>query len=210
MSKSTSRTIFFTALMLTSLLTIACGLGGLFAPEPTATPTSTATFTPTSTATATATLTPTPTTTSTPTPTATATFTSTPTPAIFSNRPSYMENIFSDSGWIWKNVSNGSRMGTRRHDYYTMIYVAYSSSQVGVGGIWNIDKGDKAFVDGFFPIALQDFLPPSTIEKIILFKNSNTEPGSYGTNIDGFKVSLAVKDDPVKNTRNLVVLIWEE
>ena len=101
-------------------------------------------------------------------------------------------------------------MGTRHHNRYTMIYVIYDEHKVGAGGIWDNQKGDKAFVDGFFPIALKDFLPPVTAAKILQYKDSQTLAGSYNTEIDGFMISLTIVDNADNNTRNVLLTVKEE
>ena len=137
----------------------------------------------------------------------------TPTPikAKFNHRPEYYETVFSDYGWIWKDLSNDTRMGTRIHDMHTMIFLSHGSYQIAVGGTWDMDSGDFEFVDGFFPIALRDFVPFTTSVDIIRFKdaNINNEPGAYETMIDGFKVELTIKDDLEENTRTIVLIIDE-
>lgn len=212
--KPNTRQRFLFGLLIASVAIIACGFGGLFTPAATATPTSTATFTPspTFTATLTATSTATPTATFTPTQTATATPTETPRPAIFLHPPSYMAEIFSDYGWKWLHVSiygEKGEMGTRRHDQYTLINVLYGDGWIGVRDNQDKSKGDKAFVEEFYRMVLQNFVPQSTSLKIIQYKDSQTEAGSYNTTIDGFRVYLTIREDPAKNTRTVLVNVYE-
>jgi len=194
--KSIHRALVAIGLLLTSLSSLSCGLVDLLAPTPT--PTNTPTPIPTATSTPSS------------TPTATATLTPTPIQARFNHPPAYLETVFSDAGWIWRDTSN-TRTGTRRHDSKTLIFLSHSIYQIAIGGIWDIDSGDKEFVDGLFPIALQDFVAFATSVDIIQFKdvNANNEPGSYTTIIDGFEVELSIEDNPTNNTRTLIILVSE-
>lgn len=192
--KSFARCVLVIGLLAFSLVSIACAALGMFVPTPT--PTNTPTRTPTPTATVT------PTNTSTPT----------PVPAVFKNRPSYLEKVFSDTGWVWKDSSTSFlRFGSRRHDSKTMISLFYDSDSIVIGGIWDRDTGDFDFVDGFFPIAMQDFLPSSVAADIIQFKDDkiNNAPGNFKATIDGFNILFAISENSSNNTRTVLLSITE-
>jgi hypothetical protein len=206
-----TKAILIIGLLLGGLLSLSCSIQSLFTPTSTPTSTPTKTSTPTLTPTNTPTLTLTPTSTATPTPTATATPTATPTPAVFNKRPEYLETAFGSAGWVWADVSGG-RVATRKNSATTMILVGYDSNSIFIGGIWNLDTGDFDFINGFFPVALQDFVDPATALKIIAFKNEhvNSEVGKYEGTVDGFDLSFNISEDSEANTRTIILSITED
>jgi hypothetical protein len=206
-----TKAILIIGLLLGSLLSLSCSIQSLFTPTSTPTSTVTKTSTPTLTPTNTPTLTLTPTSTATPTPTATATPTATPTPAVFNQRPEHLETAFGSTGWVWADVSGG-RIATRKNSATTMILVGYDSNSIFIGGIWNLDTGDFDFVNGFFPVALQDFVDPATALKIIAFKDEHvkSEVGKYEGTVDGFDLLFSISEDSEANTRTIILSITED
>lgn len=176
-----------------SLLLSSCFISEFFSPSsipiPTATNTSTPSQTPSVTSTATATFTPTFTATSTATPTPT------PNPAVFTNPPWLLKVIYTNPDWHW-NDTIVMQLANRKFSDGTSLILSYYNSldSIGISCKFNSNNADFEFYNDFVPVVLENFVSPSTAEKIIQFKDQNlkNEPDHVETEIDGFQVSLSI------------------
>jgi hypothetical protein len=172
---------------------------------------------------ATLTAAPTATATSTPTPTLTPTPTSTPSPTpipgVFLNRPAYLQELYSNTDWVWIEHSIGATIGTLQYSPSTQFMLIYGSDETTANdfvifGRFDIDPEDR-FEDEeifyeFSSILLQDFVHVSTSEKLVQFIADNKEPEVYETTIDGFSVYLSIEDDAARNEHVFFLSIEEK
>jgi hypothetical protein len=205
--KLKSRVLVLVSSLLICILVSSCSAGGQGEPTSTQIPIEPSTSTPI------------PTQAPTITPTATLIPSPTPIPGVFLNRPAYLQELFSNTDWVWVDHSIGATVGTLQYSPSTQFMLVYGTDETTandfiISGRFDIDPEDRIEDEEFFyefiSILLQDFVPVSTSELLVQFIADNKDSEVYETTMDGFSIYLSIQDDTAKNNHMFFLSIEEK
>ena len=185
--KTKPHVIFMIVSLLICVLISSCTGDGNTEPTQTTVP-ATSTLVPTKPPTSIPTETPVPSPTPIPSPT--------PVPGEFLNRPAYLQELFSNTDWVWVDHSIGATVGTYQYNSSSVFMLAYGTNEetaddIMLRGAFAIDletrSEDEAFFQEFIAILLEDFLPDPAREELLQFIAEHPDLGSYTSTLYGFE-----------------------
>lgn len=206
-------------IMLVSILISSCK-GGSYTTISESTPVPIASATVHSSSTPLPTEPPTLTPTETPVPSLTSTISSSSEQGRFLMRPAKMEEISSNDNWTKRELTDGSEMKTLTLGVSSSgrVVLAFdpnpeTSDYIIIQSMLDIDPGaraeDEIAVQEFLGTVLKLFLPSPTLENTLQFYIEHTDLGLYESTINGFDISLLIKDYPEKEKRQFYLEIKE-